>query len=55
MDPREPVPRRALLNPEMRRRGIYILPNLFTIGGLFCGFFAIVQGMNRHFHRHDPG
>lgn len=49
MDPREPVPRRALLNPEMRRRGIYILPNLFTTGGLFCGFFAIVQGMNWKF------
>src|SRR6476469_5675310 len=24
-----------------RRRGIYLLPNLFTTGGLFGGFFAI--------------
>lgn len=49
MDPREAVPRRALLNATVRRRGIYILPNLFTTGGLFCGFFAIVQGMNWKF------
>jgi len=32
--------------PRMRDRGIYILPNLFTIGALFAGFYAIVQGMN---------
>jgi CDP-diacylglycerol--serine O-phosphatidyltransferase len=33
----------------LRRRGIYLLPNLFTTGVLFCGFFAIVQAMNGHF------
>jgi CDP-diacylglycerol---serine O-phosphatidyltransferase len=33
----------------MRRRGIYLLPNLFTTGVLFCGFFAIVQAMNGRF------
>jgi CDP-diacylglycerol--serine O-phosphatidyltransferase len=32
-----------------RRRGIYILPNLFTSGVLFSGFFAIVQAMNGRF------
>lgn len=32
--------------PRMRDKGIYILPNLFTIGALFAGFYAIVQGMN---------
>jgi CDP-diacylglycerol--serine O-phosphatidyltransferase len=25
------------------RRGVYILPNLFTTGNLFCGFWAIVS------------
>ncbi len=25
------------------RRGIYILPSLFTVGNLFCGFAAVVQ------------
>lgn len=32
--------------PRMRDKGIYILPNLFTIGALFAGFYAIVQAMN---------
>jgi len=30
----------------MRRRGIYLLPNLFTTGVLFSGFFAIVRAMD---------
>ena len=28
-----------------RSRGIYLLPNLFTIAGLFAGFYAVVAGM----------
>ncbi len=32
-----------------RRRGIYILPNLFTTASLFAGFFAIVQAMGNRF------
>jgi len=31
---------------NLRRRGIYLLPNLFTTGALFAGFYAIVQSMN---------
>lgn len=42
-------PRKALVNPELRRRGIYILPNLFTTAALFAGFYAIVQAMNGRF------
>jgi len=34
---------------SLRRRGIYLLPNLFTTGVLFAGFFAIVQAMNQRF------
>lgn len=33
----------------MRDRGIYLLPNLFTTGALFAGFYAIVQAMNERF------
>ena len=33
----------------IRRRGIYLLPNLFTTAGLFAGFYAIVAGMNGRF------
>ena len=31
--------------PRPRRRGIYLLPNLFTTAALFAGFYAIVQVM----------
>lgn len=31
------------------RRGIYLLPNLFTTGALFSGFYAVVAGMNQQF------
>ena len=32
-----------------RRKGIYILPNLFTLAALFGGFYAIVIAMNGRF------
>lgn len=32
-----------------RRRGIYLLPNLFTTAALFSGFYAIVMAMNGNF------
>jgi CDP-diacylglycerol--serine O-phosphatidyltransferase len=31
---------------NLRRRSIYLLPNLFTTAALFAGFYAIVQSMN---------
>jgi CDP-diacylglycerol--serine O-phosphatidyltransferase len=42
------------------RKGIYVLPNLFTLAALFGGFYAIVMAINgrfeqaayRHFLRH---
>jgi len=33
----------------VRRRGIYLLPNLFTTGTLFAGFYAIVAAMRGDF------
>jgi CDP-diacylglycerol--serine O-phosphatidyltransferase len=41
--------RKPLLNTEIRRRGIYLLPNIFTTAALIAGFYAIVQGMDHHF------
>ncbi len=35
--------------PRRRRRGIYLLPNLFTTAALFAGFYAVIAGMNQHF------
>ncbi len=37
---------RSLIDPAMSRRGIYLLPNLFTTGALFAGFYSIVQAMS---------
>ena len=31
------------------RKGIYVLPNLFTLAALFGGFYAIVMAMNERF------
>ncbi|MBI3367608.1 MAG: CDP-diacylglycerol--serine O-phosphatidyltransferase [Burkholderiales bacterium] len=35
--------------PRPRRKGIYVLPNLFTLAALFGGFYAIVMAMNGRF------
>jgi CDP-diacylglycerol--serine O-phosphatidyltransferase len=35
--------------PRPRGRGIYLLPNLFTTGGLFAGFFAIIAASQGRF------
>ena len=40
---------RALAKNRIRRRGIFLLPNLFTTAALFAGFYAIVQAMNGRF------
>src|SRR5262249_28000343 len=34
---------------SLRRRSIYLLPNLFTTAALFCGFYAVVQAMSGRF------
>ena len=44
-------PHKPLINAAIRRRGIYLLPNLFTTVALFAGFYAIVQAMNQRFEQ----
>lgn len=34
---------------KRRRKGIYVLPNLFTLAALFGGFYAIVMAINGRF------
>jgi len=34
---------------KVRRRGIYLLPNLLTLGALFSGFYAVIAGMSGNF------
>ncbi|MFY9439776.1 MAG: CDP-alcohol phosphatidyltransferase family protein, partial [Burkholderiaceae bacterium] len=33
----------------LRRKGIYVLPNLITLAALFGGFYAVVMSMNGRF------
>jgi CDP-diacylglycerol--serine O-phosphatidyltransferase len=33
----------------VRERGIFLLPNLFTTGALFCGFYAVIAAMRGNF------
>src|SRR6266704_5204707 len=40
---------RAIAKNRIRRRGIYLIPNLLTTAALFAGFYAIVQAMNGRF------
>lgn len=35
---------------RVRRRGIYLLPNLLTTGAMFAGFYAVILGMSGDFH-----
>ena len=39
------------LRVPLRRRSIYLLPNLVTTAALFAGFYAIVQAMNARFEQ----
>jgi CDP-diacylglycerol--serine O-phosphatidyltransferase len=34
----------------IRRKGIYLLPNLLTTAGLFAGFYSIVAAIDGNFH-----
>ena len=33
----------------VKQRGVYLLPNLFTTGALFCGFYAVIAAMRGDF------
>jgi CDP-diacylglycerol--serine O-phosphatidyltransferase len=42
--------RRAGDRPRQRfRRGVYLLPGLFTVGNMFCGYACVVYAMHREF------
>ena len=42
---------KLFIKSRFARRGIYWLPNLFTIIALFAGFYAIVQAMSGRFEQ----
>lgn len=40
---------RETTRARQRRRGIYLLPNIFTTGTLFGGFYAIIASTQGYF------
>jgi CDP-diacylglycerol--serine O-phosphatidyltransferase len=44
-----PTNRKPMMGGRLRRRGIYLLPNMLTTAALFAGFYSIVQAMNGRF------
>src|SRR5262247_1694440 len=47
--------RRSADRPRRRfRRGVYILPSLFTLGNMFCGYACIVYAMRGEFETAAP-
>lgn len=47
----EPREHKLIIRSRFARRGIYWLPNLFTIAALFAGFYAIVQAMGGRYEQ----
>lgn len=45
----DPKESKFFIKSRFGRRGIYWLPNMFTLAALFSGFYAIVQAMNERF------
>jgi CDP-diacylglycerol--serine O-phosphatidyltransferase len=43
------VPLRHRMPAEKLRRGVYLIPSLFTAGNLMCGFFSIIATFNSEF------
>ena len=51
----EPHTKLEASEPRKPRKGIYVLPNLFTLAALFGGFYSIVMAMNGHFEQSAIG
>jgi CDP-diacylglycerol--serine O-phosphatidyltransferase len=43
------VPLRHRMPAEKLKRGVYLIPSLFTAGNLMCGFFSIIATFNGEF------
>ena len=46
--------RRSADRPRRLRRGVYLLPSLFTLGNMFCGYACIVYAMRGEFETAAP-
>lgn len=46
---RQRLPLRQRMPADKLRRGVYLIPSLFTAGNLMCGFFSIIATFNGEF------
>ena len=46
---RQRLPLRQRMPADKLRRGVYLIPSLFTAGNLMCGFFSIIATVNGEF------
>jgi CDP-diacylglycerol--serine O-phosphatidyltransferase len=44
-----PLRRRNDRRPRRFRRGVYLLPSMFTMGNMFCGYACVVYSMRGDF------
>ena len=49
-----PLRRRSDRAPRRFRRGVYVLPSLFTMGNMFCGYACIVYAMRGEYETAAP-
>jgi CDP-diacylglycerol--serine O-phosphatidyltransferase len=49
-----PLGRRGLADRRRLRRGVYLLPSMFTMGSMFCGYACIVYAMRGEFATAAP-
>jgi CDP-diacylglycerol--serine O-phosphatidyltransferase len=49
-----PLRRRTDIEPRRLRRGVYLLPSLFTLANMFCGYACIVFAMRGEFETAAP-
>src|SRR5947209_9170843 len=40
-----PFEERRYRNQKLRRRGIFLIPSLFTVANLLCGYYAVVASL----------
>jgi CDP-diacylglycerol--serine O-phosphatidyltransferase len=52
--PPHPLRRRTALQRRRFRRGVYLLPSVFTLGNMFCGYLCIVYSIRGDFETAAP-
>ncbi|HTM09413.1 MAG TPA: CDP-alcohol phosphatidyltransferase family protein, partial [Verrucomicrobiae bacterium] len=49
--PRVPLKQRVHQRKAQLKRGVYLIPSLFTTGNLICGFFSLISTFNGEYYQ----